>query len=86
MTIVIVNSAQAAKSLFLGQSHALNSRPKFYTFHGKVSKAVTSIGTSSWDDSCKRRRKAAAGALNVARVQSYAPVSLLVNIMLTHGD
>ncbi|KAI0179855.1 cytochrome P450 [Hypoxylon sp. FL1284] len=70
-TAVVVNSARAAKQLFLGQSHALNSRPTFYVFHGKVSRAVTSIGTSPWDESCKRRRKLAAGALNRARVDAY---------------
>ncbi|KAK6225401.1 hypothetical protein QIS74_01448 [Colletotrichum tabaci] len=52
----------------------MNSRPTFYVFHSKVSKAVTSIGTSPWDDSCKRRRKLAAGALNRPRVESYAPI------------
>ncbi|KAI1086277.1 cytochrome P450 [Rostrohypoxylon terebratum] len=73
-TAVVINSTQAAKQLFLGQSHAMNSRPTFYIFHKKVSKAVTSIGTSPWDDSCKRRRKLAAGALNRTRVESYAPI------------
>ena len=57
----------------------MNSRPKFYVFHGKVSKAVTSIGTSAWDESCKRRRKAAAGALNRVRVESYAQVCVILN-------
>lgn len=52
----------------------MNSRPTFYVFHKKVSKTVTSIGTSPWDDSCKRRRKLAAGALNRPRVESYAPI------------
>ncbi|KAI5863857.1 cytochrome P450 [Durotheca rogersii] len=73
-TAVVINSARAAKQLFLGQSHAMNSRPVFYVFHGKVSKAVTSIGTSPWDESCKRRRKLAAGALNRARVDTYGPL------------
>lgn len=73
-TGVVVNTAESAKQLFLGQRHAMNSRPTFYIFHKKVSKAVTSIGTSPWDESCKRRRKAAAGALNRPRVESYAPI------------
>ncbi|CCF40952.1 hypothetical protein CH063_02473 [Colletotrichum higginsianum] len=73
-TGVVVNSVESAKQLFLGQRHAMNSRPTFYVFHSKVSKAVTSIGTSPWDDSCKRRRKLAAGALNRPRVESYAPI------------
>ncbi|KAM0335233.1 hypothetical protein ACHAQA_000276 [Verticillium albo-atrum] len=72
---IVVNTAASAKKLFLGQSHALNSRPTFYVLHKKVSaKAVTSIGTSPWDESCKRRRKLAAGALNKTRVDSYAPI------------
>ncbi|KAF4930353.1 3-hydroxyphenylacetate 6-hydroxylase [Colletotrichum viniferum] len=73
-TGVVVNTAESAIQLFLGQRHAMNSRPTFYVFHKKVSKAVTSIGTSPWDESCKRRRKAAAGALNRPRVESYAPI------------
>ncbi|KAJ9145063.1 Cytochrome P450 [Pleurostoma richardsiae] len=73
-TAVIVNTAESAKQLFLGQRLAMNSRPTFYVFHKKVSKAVTSIGTSPWDDSCKRRRKLAAAALNRPRVESYAPI------------
>ncbi|KAF7559927.1 hypothetical protein G7046_g4222 [Stylonectria norvegica] len=73
-TAVVVNSVDAAKKLFIGQRNAMNSRPTFYVFHKKVSKAVTSIGTSPWDDSCKRRRKLAAAALNRPRVESYAHI------------
>lgn len=32
------------------------------------------IGTSPWDESCKRRRKAAATALNRPATQSYMPI------------
>ena len=32
------------------------------------------IGTSPWDESCKKRRKAAATALNRPAVQSYMPI------------
>ncbi|KAH9885547.1 cytochrome P450 [Xylariomycetidae sp. FL2044] len=73
-TAVVINSAPAAKQLFLGQSHAMNSRPTFYVFHKKVSKSVLSIGTSPWDESCKRRRKLAAGALNKTRVDTYTGI------------
>lgn len=34
----------------------MNSRPTFHVLHGKVSKVITSIGTSPWDESCKWRR------------------------------
>ncbi|KAI0886558.1 cytochrome P450 [Annulohypoxylon maeteangense] len=72
-TAVVINSAQAARQLFLGQSSGMNSRPVFYVLHQKMSK-VASIGTSPWDDSCKRRRKLAANALNHARVVTYSPI------------
>lgn len=75
-TAVVVNTASAARSFFISQREATNGRPKFYVLHNKVQKgnAVTSIGTSGWDHSCKRRRKVAATALNKASVESYLPV------------
>jgi hypothetical protein len=77
-TAVIVNSTAAARSLFLGQREAMNSRPLFYVLHGKVQggSAVTSIGTSPWSDSCKKRRKVGATAMNKVAVDSYQPVRL----------
>lgn len=39
------------------------------------------IGTSPWDESCKRRRKAAATALNRPAVQSYMPIIDLESMM-----
>ena len=76
-TAVVVNSAAAARALFITQREATNSRPYFYVLHKKVQQgsAVTSIGTSAWDESCKRRRKIAATALNKTSVESYYPVS-----------
>lgn len=77
-TAVVVNSAAAARQFFIQQREATNSRPEFYVLHKKVQKGnkVTSIGTSAWDHSCKKRRKIAAGALNKTSVESYLPVSL----------
>lgn len=74
-TIVIVNTTVAAEALFIRQREATNSRPIFYVLHKKVQQngKVTSIGTSPWDDSCKRRRKVAASALNRVSVESYLP-------------
>lgn len=74
--ILVINSAEVAKRLLIRESAAFNSRPLFYVFHKFVSKEITSIGTSPWDESCKKRRKAAASALNVIQVDSYAPVSI----------
>ncbi|KAH6693561.1 cytochrome P450 76A2 [Plectosphaerella plurivora] len=73
--IVIVNSAAAAKVLFGQNSQALSSRPETYTFHKVVSStAGTTIGTSPYSESLKRRRKGAASALNRPSVQTYVPL------------
>jgi len=46
-----------------------------HTFHTVLSSSQGfTIGTSPWDESCKRRRKAAATALNRPAVQSYMPI------------
>ncbi|KAL4896344.1 cytochrome P450 [Aspergillus ambiguus] len=70
--VLVVNSAAAAKVLFGQNAQALSSRPEFYTFHKIVSNtAGTTIGTSPYSDSLKRRRKGAASALNRPSVDSY---------------
>ncbi|KAF4119664.1 3-hydroxyphenylacetate 6-hydroxylase [Geosmithia morbida] len=74
VTAVVVNSVEAARHLFVGQRTAVNSRPIFHVFHKQVSRAVTSIGTSPWDESCKQRRKVAATALNLVKIRGYAPI------------
>ncbi|KAI2473612.1 cytochrome P450 [Annulohypoxylon bovei var. microspora] len=76
VTAVIVNSTAAARALFITQREATNSRPVFYVLHKKVQQGrpVTSIGTSPWDESCKRRRKVSATALNKTSTESYLPI------------
>ncbi|TPX12794.1 uncharacterized protein E0L32_006674 [Thyridium curvatum] len=70
--VVVVNSASAARSLLTKSS--FSSRPEFYTFHKVVSDtAGTTIGTSPYSDSLKRRRKGAASALNKPSIQTYIP-------------
>ncbi|KAJ5935863.1 hypothetical protein N7454_005161 [Penicillium verhagenii] len=70
--VVVVNSAASAKVLFGQNAQALSSRPEFHTFHKIVSNtAGTTIGTSPYSDSLKRRRKGAASALNRPSVDSY---------------
>ncbi|KAL4861608.1 hypothetical protein BDV12DRAFT_61867 [Aspergillus spectabilis] len=70
--ILVINSAAAAKVLFGQNAQALSSRPEFYTFHKIVSNtAGTTIGTSPYSESLKRRRKGAASALNRPSVESY---------------
>ncbi|RMZ84674.1 hypothetical protein DV737_g898, partial [Chaetothyriales sp. CBS 132003] len=70
--VIVVNSAKSAREIFGTHSQALASRPEFYTFHKIVSStAGTTIGTSPFSDSLKRRRKGAASALNKPSIATY---------------
>jgi phenylacetate 2-hydroxylase len=73
--IVVANSFDSIKELWIRNQSSLISRPLLHTFHTVVSSSQGfTIGTSPWDESCKRRRKAAATALNKPAVQSYMPI------------
>ncbi|KAG6038319.1 hypothetical protein E4U41_004341 [Claviceps citrina] len=73
--IIFVNSYDAIRHFWIAHQSSLISRPTFHTFHSVVSSSQGfTIGTSPWDDSCKRRRKAAATALNRPATQSYMPI------------
>jgi phenylacetate 2-hydroxylase len=73
--VVFANSFDSVRQLWIKDPSALISRPTFHTFHSVVSTSQGfTIGTSPWDESCKRRRKAAATALNRPAVQSYMPI------------
>lgn len=73
--IIFANSFESVKQLWINNQSALISRPTLHTFHTVVSSSQGfTIGTSPWDESCKRRRKAAATALNRPAVQSYMPI------------
>ncbi|KAK9242090.1 cytochrome P450 [Lipomyces tetrasporus] len=72
--VLVLNSSAAAQKVLVANSQATISRPMFYTFHKVVSTtAGFTIGTSPFDESLKRRRKAAATALNKSAVQTYTP-------------
>lgn len=73
--VIFANTFDSVKQLWIKDQSALVSRPTFHTFHSVVSTSQGfTIGTSPWDESCKRRRKAAATALNRPAVQSYMPI------------
>ncbi|MCJ1394146.1 hypothetical protein MMC18_007024 [Xylographa bjoerkii] len=73
--IVFANTFDSVKHLWITNQSALISRPTLHTFHTVLSSSQGyTIGTSPWDESCKRRRKAAATALNRPAVQSYMPI------------
>lgn len=73
--IIFANTFDSVKHLWITNQSALISRPTLYTFHSVVSSSQGfTIGTSPWDESCKKRRKVAATALNRPAVQSYMPI------------
>ena len=90
--VIVVNSSKAAREIFGTNSQALSSRPEFYTFHKVVSSTSgTTIGTSPFSDSLKRRRKGAASALNKPSVATYIPhidveTRDFLNEFLTFGE
>ncbi|KAK3717675.1 hypothetical protein LTR37_005742 [Vermiconidia calcicola] len=73
MPVVVFGSMQAARDVFIGQGSSLLDKPKLYTFHSVLSSVASSIGTTSWSESTKRRRKTAASAMNRPAVASYLP-------------
>ena len=46
--VVVFNSIDAAKDVFIGQGGALVDRPQFYTFHKVLSTTAASFGTLPW--------------------------------------
>lgn len=89
------NTFKSTKELWIQNQAALISRPQLHTFHGVLSSSQGfTIGTSPWDESCKRRRKAVAAALNRPAVASYMPfvdLESYVSVkellgMLSHGQ
>jgi len=73
--IVFANTFDSVREIWVKNQSALISRPTLHTFHTVVSSSQGfTIGTSPWDESCKKRRKAAATALNRPATQSYMPI------------
>ncbi|KAF9879650.1 3-hydroxyphenylacetate 6 hydroxylase [Colletotrichum karsti] len=74
LPVLIINTAAAAKVILGHNSQATASRPELYTFHKLVANtAGTTIGTSPYNESLKRRRKGAASALNRPAIETYVP-------------
>ncbi|KAJ5524041.1 hypothetical protein N7494_010691 [Penicillium frequentans] len=72
---VVVNSFEDCRKMLLGHQNAIIDRPKLYTFHGVVSSTQGfTIGSSPWDDSCKKKRKAAGTALGRPALRNYYPM------------
>ncbi|WDK18218.1 cytochrome P450 [Colletotrichum graminicola] len=61
--------------MLLGNQNAVIDRPTLYTFHGVISSTQGfTIGSSPWDESCKKKRKAAGTALGRASLRNYHPM------------
>ncbi|KAL4876026.1 cytochrome P450 [Aspergillus karnatakaensis] len=72
---VVVNSFDDCKKMLLGNQNAVIDRPKLYTFHGVISSTQGfTIGSSPWDESCKKKRKAAGTALGRPALRNYHPM------------
>jgi len=85
MRAVVVNTFETCREMLIDHSNQVIDRPTLYTFHGVVSstqglesslsKCVDSvgftIGSSPFDESCKKRRKAAATALAKPAMRKY---------------
>ncbi|RCI16106.1 hypothetical protein L249_1781 [Ophiocordyceps polyrhachis-furcata BCC 54312] len=90
--VVFVNSYDSVRHFWITHQSSLVSRPTFHTFHNLVSSSQGfTIGTSPWDESCKRRRKAAATALNRPSLATYMPILDLeatasIKELLEHGE
>lgn len=72
---MVVNSFDDCKKMLLGNQNAVIDRPKLYTFHGVISSTQGfTIGSSPWDESCKKKRKAAGTALGRPALRNYYPM------------
>ncbi|THC89386.1 hypothetical protein EYZ11_011170 [Aspergillus tanneri] len=72
---VVVNSFEDCRNMLLGRQNALIDRPTLYTFHGLISSTQGyTIGSSPWNDSCRRKRKAAGTALGRPAIRNYHPM------------
>ncbi|KAF6814118.1 cytochrome P450 [Colletotrichum plurivorum] len=72
---VVVNSFEDCKKMLLSNQNAVIDRPKLYTFHGLISSTQGfTIGSSPWDESCKKKRKAAGTALGRSALRNHYPM------------
>ena len=73
--VVVLNTFEAADEWIVKNAFATVDRPLFYTFHKIVSSTQgMTIGTSPWDESCKRRRTAVGIYMTRPAIQRNAPV------------
>ncbi|KAI6090974.1 phenylacetate 2-hydroxylase [Hypoxylon rubiginosum] len=73
--VVVLNGFKEAQEWIVKNATATIDRPLFWTFHNVVSKSQGStIGTSPWNESAKRRRTAVSAYLTRPALRSSAPM------------
>ncbi|KAI1073893.1 cytochrome P450 [Whalleya microplaca] len=73
--LVIANSPESIKYLWLKHHDALISRPRMHTFHDVAADGKNfTIGSSPWSDSCKLLRKIVARNSSRSAIQAHVPV------------
>jgi len=61
--------------MLVDHTNQVIDRPTLYTFHGLISSTQGfTIGSSPYDESCKKKRKAAATALAKPAMRKYLPM------------
>lgn len=71
--VVIANSYDSVKELWIKNKDSNNSRPVLYTFHSVVSSTQGfTIGTTPFGDSYKRKKKVVAVALSKKNVEAFS--------------
>ncbi|KAF8243364.1 cytochrome P450 [Wilcoxina mikolae CBS 423.85] len=69
---IVVNSFEDCRRMLIGHQSNIIDRPTLYTFHGVISSTQgLTIGSSPWDESCKRKRTAAAVTLGRRAMKNY---------------
>ncbi len=72
---VVINSFDDVKEMVIGHQKEVIDRPKLFTFHGLISSTQGfTIGSSPWDESCKRKRTAVGQALGRVALKNYHPM------------
>lgn len=86
MRAIVVNTFETSREMLIDHSNQVVDRPTLYTFHGLISSTQGNppkrmwltvgftIGSSPYDESCKKRRKAAATALAKPAMRKYLPM------------
>lgn len=69
---IVFNDFTSARRILQANASATIDRPQLYTFHGVVSSTQGfSIGSSPWDESCRRKRKLASATLSRAGIGNF---------------